>query len=90
MRMILLDFRTVETIQELQKQLKEAMEFPGYYRGNLDACYDMLTEITEDICIEVWLPERQELAGYFKKLQRVLTDAQEENEHLTLIWRLEE
>lgn len=84
MRTILLDLRTAETIEEVQKRLKEALGFPDYYGGNLDACYDMLTEVAEEICIEVYGPECPGLASYLKKLRRVLADAQEENEHLTI------
>lgn len=84
MRTILLDLKTAETIEEVQKRLKEALGFPDYYGGNLDACYDMLTEITEETCIEVCVSEYPELASYLKKLRRVLADAQEENGHLTI------
>lgn len=84
MRTILLDLKAAETIEEMQNILKETLGFPDYYGGNLDACYDMLTEITEDHYIEVSSPDKKELKRYFEKLCRVFVDAQEENPHLAV------
>ena len=54
MKKIVLDFGTCSTKKEIHAYLKEQFGFPDYYGENLDALYDCLTDLAEDvkICFE--------------------------------------
>ncbi len=62
--------------------LKEKLQFPAYYGGNLDALHDCLTEVGD-----TWIHfEHMEAAGaYFWKVYRVFRDSSRENGQLRLI-----
>lgn len=47
-----LDFKGINTKEELHQLLKEELNFPDYYGANLDALYDVLTDMN-DIEIEI-------------------------------------
>ena len=48
MQKIFLDFRAAKTIGQLHDILASALGFPDYYGKNLDALYDMLTDLGTD------------------------------------------
>ncbi len=52
-----MDFGTCSTKKEIHAYLKEQFEFPDYYGENLDALYDCLTDLAEDI--EIHFEERK-------------------------------
>ena len=47
-----LDAEKMQTREEMHEYLKEVLEFPEYYGGNLDALYDCLTDM-EDVEIVI-------------------------------------
>lgn len=86
MRKILLDFKITRTPEQVQEYLALQFEFPDYYGKNLDALYDMLTELTEDTCVGIFESEEEwENDSYLRKVKRVFWDAEEENPHLAVI-----
>lgn len=86
MRKILLDFKLTHTPEQVQDYLALELDFPDYYGKNLDALYDMLTELREDTCIGMFEPEEErEVDSYIHKVKRVMWDAEEENPHLCVI-----
>ena len=92
MKKILLDFYVTKTREQVQDYMALMLEFPDYYGDNLDALYDMLTELSEDTCVGVFGtedgPERDErLISYLNRVIRVFQDAQEENPHLCVIFQ---
>ena len=80
MREILLDGRKLEEKTKAQDYLKERFSFPAYYGNNLDALYDCLTEISDDVKVTVRLFE--EGKPYTEKILHVLRDAAQDNEKL--------
>lgn len=92
MRKILLDFNVAKTPEQVQEYLALEFDFPDYYGRNLDALYDMLTELTEDTCVGLFESEEAwEHDSYLRKVKQVFWDAEEENPHLAVISsRLEE
>lgn len=87
MRKILLNLHVPKTAEQVQRYLALELDFPEYYGGNLDALYDMLTDLTEDTCIGIFEPEEKtELSGYLSRVKRVFQDAEEENPHLCVIF----
>lgn len=86
MRKVLLDFKLTHTPEQVQDYLALELDFPEYYGKNLDALYDMLTELSEDTCIGIFEPEPdREIDSYIHKVKRVMWDAEAENPHLCVI-----
>jgi len=70
---------------QLHEALADAMDFPEYYGGDLDALLDVLTDIFEDTCLHITECAQLEatLENYYCILVKVLTAASRENEHFT-------
>ena len=77
MRRVELDLNHIKSVKELHELLKEQFMFPEHYGENLDALYDMLTDISENICVELHLCTAPDapLYEYAKKMERVMEDA---------------
>ncbi len=83
MKNVTLDFSCLESQEEIHAILKETLEFPAYYGDNLDALYDCLTDISEDVVITAYYTaDGSPAAAYLKKVQQVFIDAEKENPHL--------
>lgn len=96
MRTIRLDFCGCGSETEVHLYLKKQFGFPEYYGENLDALYDCLTDIAEDMeivleedhaCCETGVGEEGPVPSvtmqkFFRKVKRVIEDAAEENSHL--------
>ena len=54
--------------------LKDVFGFPSWYGRNLDALYDMLTDIGEPTSVYFWQPD--ELDSYGKRILEVFRDAE--------------
>ncbi len=92
MEKILLDFCVTKTPEQVQEYLGLMFDFPDYYGKNLDAFYDQLTDICQDVCIGVFgtgeEPGRDShMVNYLERICRVLQDAEEENSHLCVIFQ---
>ena len=79
---IVLDALCMDEKETAHRYLKEKMQFPDYYGGNLDALYDCLTEAEE---MEIEVQNREQAQNYFLRIWSVLLDAAKENEGLRLI-----
>lgn len=87
MKKILLDLNLIKTRDQLHDYLALTMEFPDYYGRNLDALYDMLTDITEDTCIGVFCDDKDDsLAVQRSRVKKVFQDAEQDNPHLCVIF----
>ncbi|MBQ7796001.1 MAG: barstar family protein [Lachnospiraceae bacterium] len=100
MKRVNLDFSQCVNKSDVHAYLKEVFDFPDYYGQNLDALYDVLGDVAEDVEI-VFLEDEEgscgewvvdagaavrsdEMARYLKNVRRVIEDAAEENGHLFL------
>ena len=83
MRKIHLDIRTIHTVKALHVYLQYMLDFPDYY-----ALYDLLCQESERICIEIqYNPDADcETAAYFPKLVRVMEDAAQDNDRLSVVF----
>ena len=79
---IVLDALYMDEKETAHRYLKEKMQFPDYYGGNLDALYDCLTEAGE---MQIEVQNREQAQNYFLRIWSVLLDAAKENEGLRLI-----
>ena len=87
MRKMLLDFHVPKTPEQAQRYLALELDLPDYYGRNLDALYDMLTEITEDTCVGIFKTEGNPLmARYLHKVKRVFRDAENADPHLCVLF----
>lgn len=88
MNTVYIDTKQLNTVQLLQDYLKETLNLPSYYGGNLDALYDALTTIHADT--EIYISKYENSSDrsfnrYMERFLRVLHDAELENDHLTII-----
>ena len=85
MKKVLCDLSSLAGREQIHEYLKIKLDFPDYYGKNLDALYDCLTDISEDVCVGLYLPSADaETADYCRRIRRVFTDAEQENRHLTV------
>ena len=81
--MVVLDALRLQRKEEAHKYLREALNFPEYYGGNLDALHDCLTEI-DGAAIEFVNADKVS-GGYFAKVLGVFRDSAEENPDLKIL-----
>lgn len=77
MRRIELNLNNMKNEQELHIFLKEQLAFPQHYGENLDALHDMLTELSENVCLNITCCTNADspIYKFGKKLERVMEDA---------------
>lgn len=76
--------KEINSPEELHEMFYRELDLPDYYGANLDALYDVLTESSEEISIELSMEdiENEAMKVYLEKVWRVLCDAAEENFNL--------
>ena len=80
---VVLDAMRLQRKEDAHKYLREALNFPEYYGGNLDALHDCLTELDE-VVIEFVNADKVS-GGYFAKVMNVFEDSAEENRGLKIV-----
>ena len=90
---IRIDISNIKDKKELFQKLKETGLMPREAGDNLDALYDVLTEIGEPVTLEVYgrdylfeNGEPEEYIQYVETFCRVLDDAAENNPQFTTEW----
>jgi ribonuclease inhibitor len=70
----------------VHNHLSERLQLPSYYGRNLDALYDVLTEIGDDteIVLENPAAVAEQLGKYGEALLSTMQEAAESNAHLTI------
>lgn len=87
MKKILLDFNVTGTKDQVQNYLALLFDFPDYYGKNLDALYDMLTEIRECTCVGIFgINGERPVREYLQKVKRVFADAEAYNPYLSVVF----
>ena len=81
MKKIVIDGAAIRSMMELHTLLKAELSFPDWYGNNLDALFDCLTALHEDVSLTVLRTESlsQQLGSAYPRLLRLLSDAAEEN-----------
>ena len=84
-----IDIRNIETKQEFHERLKEIMPLPDYYGNNLDALYDLLTDlyVNEDTIVILMncRKMKKSLGEYGDKLIEAFANASEEKGFIFII-----
>lgn len=78
--------REIGSVEELHEMFYRELDLPDYYGANLDALYDVLTDISEETYIEMTLEgmDDEQLERYMERVWRVLCDAADENLYLEI------
>ena len=86
---IILDGKAMTDRPGAHSHLAERLDFPTYYGRNLDALYDMLTEIGEDteLILEDPAAVADQLGKYGEALLSTMQEAAENNPHLIITLR---
>lgn len=79
-----LDGRQITDCCALHDLLAEKLEFPDYYGRNLDALYDLLTEIEGEIHVTYVTALETNLGAYGRGFLKVLEDAVQSNPALSV------
>ena len=85
----ILDGKRMTDRPAAHSHLAARLELPTYYGRNLDALYDVLTELEEDteIILEDSAAVAENLGKYGESLLAAMQEAAEENPHLTITLR---
>ncbi|MBQ7216847.1 MAG: barstar family protein [Synergistaceae bacterium] len=83
MMRVVLDALRLQRKDEAHKYLREALDFPEYYGGNLDALHECLTEL--DGAVIEFVNTDKVSGGYFARVMEVFTDSAEENPALKIL-----
>ena len=83
---IILDGTKMTSVEAAHKYIKDTFGFPDFYGRNLDALYDMLTEICEHILIQISNAGSitANMGDYGENLIAAFEDAAENNANITL------
>lgn len=79
MKQIILDGNILSDAAQMHDYLKQQLDFPEYYRKNLDALHDCLTDLQD---IEIIITAPDEDGAIFQRILRVFKSAAKENESL--------
>jgi len=92
MKKVTIDLTHIHTPGGMHAYIAYVMDFPPYYGRNLDALYDMLTDIAQptQLCIRRPAALSEELTVLFPRLSLMLHDAQEENRNLQVFIEIAE
>ena len=85
-RRIVLTLENIGSREDMAAFMKEELELPEYFGGNLDALADLLSEVSEETVFEVEESELMDMPedSYAAKTIKVLCAAAGENPHIHL------
>ena len=87
MKTVELNAEKIQDRETLHKVLAEGFHFPDWYGSNLDAAYDLLTDMDKPFLIIVTGAPLfyKNLGNYFRKFMGMLCDVTMANHQLTLV-----
>lgn len=83
MKKIVVDLNMLDTKDKIHDFFSAELGFPKWYGRNLDALYDELTSVCEDLCI-VCCGEEEHLKTCTKGMLDVLWDAAKVNRNICI------
>lgn len=82
MKTVTLDGAVLASKEALHQTLARTLAFPDWYGGNLDALFDCLTDLSEEVSIT--LLNWDGLGDYGQRVKKVLLAAARENDRISL------
>jgi len=83
---VIIDGKDMTSEQQMHQLLSQELDFPEWYGGNLDALYDCLTDLTDDV--EITVVKSDELIAKLGErallMLTVLRDAAAENKNIKI------
>ena len=82
----ILDMRCLNEKEQAHDYLQAHLPLPSYYGRNLDALYDMLTDLCTEtrIIVDLSDTENEEIRDYLLRMTEVMEDAARENSFLEI------
>ena len=86
MKTVILDGNEIISMSDIHNLFAGELDFPQWYGKNLDALYDCLSDVTEEveITIENSAELMENLGISFERLCALLNDVSEENEKISV------
>lgn len=85
MKVVILDGTTAPTKEALHQHLARELAFPDWYGGNLDALFDCMTAVSEEVTLTLDETALAEALGpYVQRVGKVLARAAEKNPKIHL------
>ena len=83
-RRVVLTAEKIGSRESMASFMKEALQLPDYFGGNLDALHDCLSEVNADTVIQLDEETLRTVCDekYAWKVMRVLLDETEDNPHI--------
>ncbi len=81
------DLTEIRSREELHEKLAEELSLPEWYGGNLDALYDVFSEMQGGITFAGYEEMEGVLTDYARAFRAVCMDAAEENPRLKVTFR---
>ena len=86
MKVVILDGTTAPTKEALHEYFARELNFPDWYGGNLDALFDCLTAVSEEVTLSLDEGALTEVLGpYVQRVGKVLARAAEKNPKILLL-----
>ena len=86
MKTIIIDGKGILNMAEIHRIFAEELDFPEWYGKNLDALYDCLGDVSEEV--EIVFENTDELSENlgvsFERLCRLLEDVSSENDYISV------
>lgn len=84
MRIVELNGRNMETKESTHSYLKQKLDLPEYYGGNLDGLWDILSSHSEPLIIELYNEKEliENLGEYGHSILELLKDLSIENKNI--------
>ena len=81
MKQIYIDVQNLDAPKQLHELLSRELSFPDWYRPNLDALHDCLTEVFDNtqLILRNWCFLEENLGAYAAAIRRAMTHAEKEN-----------
>ena len=80
MKIVLIDGNKIKTQKKLHSEFKKSLDLPDWYGENLDALYDVLTYITDEIGVIAVNTDllAENLGEYWDKFLYLMNDVENE------------